>query len=156
MGGEKGDIARSSVPAERADFADDTLRDTRFTELKYGPEHGTDRREAAKFSEQVRRCDPELYTLSSTVKTRHLPSVDFSEGMYGRFRRLVPIIPDTGGRGDLRRLAPIGHGSSGGPVWKFPPAREISSAYDIGKGRRPPIWKMSRNDSDWRWRRADI
>ena len=42
-------------------------------------------------------------------------------------RRLLPILGDADGRGDLRRVAISGSAISGTPVWRFPDTWEIES-----------------------------
>ena len=124
-GTEKNDIPRGTLPKVISDFADAAKQETRFTDLLYGEEHGTDRYHAIPFFEQLHRGNPDLYTVAFLVETWRRWNVDFCEGMYGGIRRLLPLLSATADRGDIRRVAMSERRSTGKPIWKFPDTWEI-------------------------------
>ena len=98
LGTEKGDVPRGALPNAISDFADAANQETKFIELLYGEEHGAGRYEEIPFSEQLRRGNPELYTVAFVVGTWHRAHVDFFEGMHGCIRRLLPMTTDAADR----------------------------------------------------------
>ena len=75
------------MPTTIAAFADAANRITLFIEMLYGRDQGTDRSIAIHVFENLRRGNPNLYTVAFVLETWRRMNVDFCEGMRERVRR---------------------------------------------------------------------
>ena len=139
LGTEKDGVPRGALPKVISDVADAAKQETKFIELLYGEEHGTDRYLAIPFFEQLHRDNPDLYTAAFVVEKWNRANVDFCEGMYEGVRRLFPLLSDTADRGDLRRVAMSEKRSKGKPIWQFPDTWEIKSKKGYLEGTVVPL-----------------
>ena len=64
-------------------------------------EHGAERYSAILFSDQLRRGNPELYTVAIALGAWRIANVDICDGTYEGIRMLLPMMTDTADRGDM-------------------------------------------------------